>query len=102
MKTNFCFLIWYIFVFYVIIFYFRSSAYDFRLMTNLDNIYLTNVELSNKFNQLENDQPNIAEFQAQGESLISVDIHSLKVTHNVSISFKTYITIYSKFYVLRL
>ncbi|XP_033351181.1 carboxypeptidase D-like [Bombus vosnesenskii] len=60
-----------------------SSAYDFRLMTNLDNIYLTNVELSDKFNQLENDQPNIAEFQAQGESLISVDIRSLKVTHNM-------------------
>lgn len=63
---------------------FRSSAYDFRLIANLQNVYLKNTELSARLSQLENHQPNIAEFQA-GESLVSMAIHSLKVTHNVSI-----------------
>lgn len=65
----------------------RSSAYDFRLMANLQNVYLKNAELSARFSQLENHQPNIAEFQA-GESLVSMAIHSLKITHMVSILLK--------------
>ncbi|KAK1121827.1 hypothetical protein K0M31_010139 [Melipona bicolor] len=59
-----------------------SSAYDFRLIANLQNIYLKNAELSARFSQLENHQPNIAEFQA-GESLVSMVIHSLKVTYDM-------------------
>ncbi|XP_076767108.1 carboxypeptidase D svr [Xylocopa sonorina] len=59
-----------------------SSAYDFRLIANLQNVYLNNAELSARFSQLENHQLNTAEFQA-GESLVSMAIHSLKVTHNV-------------------
>ncbi|KOC66182.1 Carboxypeptidase D [Habropoda laboriosa] len=59
-----------------------SSAYDFRLIANLQNAYLKNAELSARFSQLENHQQNIAEFQA-GESLISMAIHSLKITHNM-------------------
>ncbi|KOX76817.1 Carboxypeptidase D [Melipona quadrifasciata] len=55
-------------VFFLII---KSSAYDFRLMANLQNIYLKNAELSARFSQLENHQPNIAEFKA-GESLVSM------------------------------
>ncbi|XP_061932284.1 carboxypeptidase D-like isoform X2 [Apis cerana] len=59
-----------------------SSAYDFRLMANLQNVYLKNAELSARFSQLESHQPNIAEFLA-GESLINMAIHSLKVTNNI-------------------
>ncbi|CAK9804732.1 Carboxypeptidase D [Anthophora plagiata] len=59
-----------------------SSAYDFRLIANLQNAYLRNSELSARFSQLENHQPNTAEFLA-GESLTSMAIHSLKITHNV-------------------
>ncbi|XP_053976263.1 carboxypeptidase D-like [Hylaeus volcanicus] len=59
-----------------------SSAYDFRLRANLQNVYLKNPELSARFSQLENHQPNIAEFQA-GDSLVSMAIHSLKITHNM-------------------
>ncbi|KZC10088.1 Carboxypeptidase D [Dufourea novaeangliae] len=59
-----------------------SSAYDFGLMANLQKIYLKNAELSARFSQLENHQPNVAEFQA-GDSLISMAIHSLKITHDM-------------------
>ena len=67
--------------------YFRSSAYDFRLRANLQNVYLKNAELSARFSQLENHQPNVAEFRS-GESLDSMAIHSLKITRDVSILFK--------------
>lgn len=59
-----------------------SSAYDFRLMANLQNGYLKNTELSAKLSQLENHQPNVAEFRA-GDSLITMAIHSLKITHDM-------------------
>ncbi|XP_034196331.2 carboxypeptidase D svr isoform X1 [Osmia lignaria lignaria] len=59
-----------------------SSAYDFRLIANLQNVYLKNAELSARLSQLESHQPNVAEFQA-GESLVSMAIHSLKITHNM-------------------
>ncbi|XP_076249772.1 carboxypeptidase D svr isoform X3 [Calliopsis andreniformis] len=58
-----------------------SSAYDFGLMANLENGYLKNAELSARFGQLER-QPDVAEFQA-GDSLVSMAIHSLKVTHDM-------------------
>lgn len=63
---------------------YRSSAYDFGLRANLQNGYLKNSDLSARFSQLENHQPNVAEFIA-GDSLISMAIHSLKITHNVSL-----------------
>lgn len=59
-----------------------SSAYDFGLRANLQNGYLKNSDLSARFSQLENHQPDIAEFIA-GDSLISMAIHSLKITHNM-------------------
>ncbi|XP_077256149.1 carboxypeptidase D svr [Temnothorax americanus] len=59
-----------------------SSAYDFRLMVNLQNGYLKNSDLSARFSQLESHQPDTAEFIA-GDSLISMAIHSLKITHNM-------------------
>ncbi|XP_011256547.2 carboxypeptidase D [Camponotus floridanus] len=59
-----------------------SSAYDFGLRANLQSGYLTNSDLSARFSQLENHQPNVAEFIA-GDSLISMAIHSLKITHNM-------------------
>ncbi|XP_032665453.1 carboxypeptidase D-like [Odontomachus brunneus] len=59
-----------------------SSAYDFRLRANLQNGYLKNSQLSARFSQLENHQSDIAEFIA-GDSLISMAIHSLKITHDV-------------------
>ncbi|XP_011647483.1 carboxypeptidase D-like [Pogonomyrmex barbatus] len=59
-----------------------SSAYDFGLRANLQDGYLRNSELSARFSQLETHQPNIAEFIA-GDSLISMAIHSLKITYNV-------------------
>ncbi|XP_011871567.1 PREDICTED: carboxypeptidase D-like [Vollenhovia emeryi] len=59
-----------------------SSAYDFRLMANLQNGYLKNSDLSARFSQLENHQPDTAEFIA-GDSLTSMAIHSLKITHNM-------------------
>lgn len=40
--------------------------------------------MSARLSQLENHQPDIAEFIA-GDSLISMAIHSLKITHNVSV-----------------
>jgi hypothetical protein len=63
---------------------YRSSAFDFELRANLQNGYLKNSDLSARFSQLENHQPNTAEFIA-GDSLISMAIHSLKITHNVSL-----------------
>ncbi|XP_076646852.1 carboxypeptidase D svr isoform X1 [Halictus rubicundus] len=59
-----------------------SSAYDFRLIANLQNVYLKNAELNARFSELESHQPNTAEFQA-GDSLISMAIHSLKITHDM-------------------
>ncbi|KAG7204671.1 hypothetical protein KM043_005086 [Ampulex compressa] len=59
-----------------------SSAYDFRLMANLQNGYLKNAELNARFSQLENHQPDVAEFKA-GDSLVSMAIHSLKITHDM-------------------
>nr|XP_012140788.1 PREDICTED: carboxypeptidase D-like [Megachile rotundata] len=59
-----------------------SSAYDFGLKANLQNMYLKNAELSARFSQLENHQPDSAEFLA-GESLVGMAIHSLKITHNM-------------------
>ncbi|XP_076629152.1 carboxypeptidase D svr [Colletes latitarsis] len=59
-----------------------SSVYDFHLIANLQNVYLKNAELNARFSQLENHQPNVAEFQA-GESLASMAIHSLKITHDM-------------------
>ncbi|KAK2580979.1 hypothetical protein KPH14_006039 [Odynerus spinipes] len=59
-----------------------SSAYDFRIFANLQNGYLKNSELSARFSQLENHQPDVAEFRA-GDSLVSMAIHSLKITHNM-------------------
>jgi len=64
---------------------YRSSAFDFELRANLQNGYLKNSDLSARFSQLENHQPNTAEFIA-GDSLISMAIHSLKITHNVSLT----------------
>lgn len=66
--------------------YFRSSSYDFRLIVNLQDVYLKNVELNARFGALENHQLNIAEFEA-GDSPVSIAIHSLKITHDVSIVF---------------
>lgn len=63
--------------------WYRSSAYDFGIFANLQNGYLKNSELSARFSQLENHQPNVAEFRA-GDSLVSMAIHSLKITENVS------------------
>lgn len=65
-------------------FSYRSSAYDFDLRANLQYGYLKNSDLSARFSQLENHQPNIAEFIAN-DSPISMAIHSLKITHNVSL-----------------
>ncbi|XP_066602873.1 carboxypeptidase D-like [Prorops nasuta] len=59
-----------------------SSAYDFRLLGNLQSAYLKNSELSARVSQLENRQPDVAEFLA-GDSMINMAIHSLKVTHNM-------------------
>ncbi|XP_043495916.1 carboxypeptidase D-like isoform X1 [Polistes fuscatus] len=59
-----------------------SSAYDFGIFGNLKNGYLTNSELSARFSQLENHQPDVAEFRA-GDSLVSMAIHSLKITKNM-------------------
>ncbi|XP_012529985.1 carboxypeptidase D [Monomorium pharaonis] len=59
-----------------------SSAYDFGLRVNLQNGYLKNSDLSARFSQLESHQPDTAEFIA-GDSLISMSIHSLKITHNM-------------------
>ncbi|EZA54200.1 Carboxypeptidase D [Ooceraea biroi] len=59
-----------------------SSAFDFELRANLQNGYLKNSDLSARFSQLENHQPDTAEFIA-GDSLISMAIHSLKITHNM-------------------
>ncbi|XP_014480022.1 PREDICTED: carboxypeptidase D-like [Dinoponera quadriceps] len=59
-----------------------SSAYDFGLRANLLDGYLKNSELSARFSQLENHQPDVAEFIA-GDSLISMAIHSLKITHDI-------------------
>ncbi|KAG5333446.1 CBPD Carboxypeptidase, partial [Acromyrmex heyeri] len=59
-----------------------SSAYDFGLRVNLQNGYLKNSDLNARFSQLENHQSEIAEFLA-GDSMISIAIHSLKVTHNM-------------------
>ncbi|KAL2736992.1 carboxypeptidase D [Vespula squamosa] len=59
-----------------------SSAYDFGIFANLQNGYLKNSELSARFSQLENHQPNVAEFRA-GDSLVSMAIHSLKITQNM-------------------
>jgi len=64
---------------------YRSSSYDFELRVNLQNGYLKNSDLSARFSQLENHQPDTVEFLA-GDSLISMAIHSLKITHNVSLS----------------
>lgn len=64
-------------------------------MANLEYIYLKNAELSARLSELETRQPNTVEFQA-GESLVSMAIHSLKITHNVSNSFET-IYKYKKF-----
>lgn len=63
----------------------RSSAYDFGLRANLQKGYLKNSDLNARLSQLENHQPEVAEFIAGG-SLTSMAIHSLKVTHNVSFS----------------
>lgn len=62
----------------------RLSAYDFGLRENLRNGYLRNTDLSARFSELENRQPDVAEFIA-GDSLISIAIHSLKITHDVSL-----------------
>ncbi|XP_078047171.1 carboxypeptidase D svr [Augochlora pura] len=59
-----------------------SSAYDFRLIANLQNVYLTNAELNARFSELESHQPNTAEFEA-GSSLVNMAIHSLKITHDM-------------------
>ncbi|XP_046604005.1 carboxypeptidase D [Neodiprion virginianus] len=59
-----------------------SSAYDFRIITNMEKGFLTNSELNSRLARLENSQPDVAEFQA-GESSVSMAIHSLKVTHDV-------------------
>jgi len=64
---------------------YRLSSYDFGLRVNLQNGYLKNSDLSARFSQLENHQPDTVEFLA-GDSLISMAIHSLKITHNVSLS----------------
>ncbi|OAD62352.1 Carboxypeptidase D [Eufriesea mexicana] len=61
---------------------YMSSAYDFQIKENLQNVYLKNSELNTRFSQLENHHPNVAEFQ-DGQSLVSMAIHSLKVTHNL-------------------
>lgn len=66
--------------------YHRLSAYDFGLRANLQIGYLKNSDLSARFSQLETHQPNTAEFIA-GDSLISMIIHSLKITHNVSLNY---------------
>lgn len=68
--------------FFTHIFY-RSSAYDFGLRANLQNGYLKNSDLSARFNQLEKHQPDIAEF-IPNDSVINAALHSLKITHNVS------------------
>ncbi|KYN37346.1 Carboxypeptidase D [Trachymyrmex septentrionalis] len=59
-----------------------SSAYDFGLRVNLQNGYLKNSDLNARFSQLENHQSDTAEFLA-GDSMISIAIHSLKVTHDM-------------------
>ncbi|KYM95838.1 Carboxypeptidase D [Cyphomyrmex costatus] len=59
-----------------------SSAYDFGLRVNLQNGYLKNSDLNARFSQLENHQSETAEFLA-GDSLISMAIHSLKITHDM-------------------
>lgn len=63
---------------------YRSSAYDFGLRANLQDDYLTNSDLSARFSQLEKHQPDIAEF-IPNNSAINAAIHSLKITHNVSL-----------------
>lgn len=65
-------------------------------MVNLQNGYLKNSDLSARFSQLENHQPNTAEFIA-GDSLVSMVIHSLKITHNVSLNDKHIARYYSVF-----
>ncbi|XP_031840288.1 carboxypeptidase D svr [Nomia melanderi] len=59
-----------------------SSSYDFRLIVNLQDVYLKNVELNARFGALENHQLNIAEFEA-GDSPVNMAIHSLKITHDM-------------------
>ncbi|XP_043268241.1 carboxypeptidase D-like [Venturia canescens] len=59
-----------------------SSAYDFRQTINMRNGYLQNSELNARLSELENRNPETAEFKA-GDSLISMAIHSLKVTHSM-------------------
>ncbi|EFN82672.1 Carboxypeptidase D [Harpegnathos saltator] len=59
-----------------------SSAYDFGLRANLLDGYLKNSELNARFSQLENHQPDVAEFVA-GETLVSMAIRSLKITHDI-------------------
>ncbi|XP_012252341.2 carboxypeptidase D isoform X1 [Athalia rosae] len=59
-----------------------SSAYDFRIIANLEKGFLQHSELSARMAQLENHQPEVAEFKA-GDSSISMAIHSLKITHNI-------------------
>lgn len=65
-------------------------------MANLQNGYLKNSDLSARFSQLENHQPDTAEFIA-GDSLVSMAIHSLKVTHNVSWNVKRIVLFCSVF-----
>lgn len=61
-----------------------SSAYDFRLLANLQAGYLKNNELSARMKELENHHGNLVQFIAN-DSAISKHIHSLKITENVSI-----------------
>ncbi|XP_020298927.1 carboxypeptidase D-like [Pseudomyrmex gracilis] len=58
-----------------------SSAYDFGLRVNLQKGYLKNSDLSARFSQLENHQPNVAEFIASDS--LSMTIDSLKITNNM-------------------
>lgn len=62
---------------------YRSSAYDFRIIANLEKGFLRQSELNSRMAKLENQQPGVAEFKA-GDSSVSMAIHSLKVTHDVS------------------
>lgn len=62
-----------------------ASAYDFGISDNqYKPKYHTNQELYYLMGEMENKYPNIAAFQG-GDDFVSMSIHSLKITDQVSI-----------------